>query len=201
MINSTFHRVLLGVALLAAVLLADAWQSARHDSSQLAVTLASQKAALQQAADREKQRDVQLAAALAAIASQKRAVQTPHQAATALSAVLPPLPLPISIKFSALSSATDADDLPATISIPQPDLKPLYDDLQDCRASTIELEAIKKDLADEKSKAEALFHERNAALAVAHGGTIWLRLRREAKWFAIGIAAGAAVAMATHHSP
>ena len=145
MINTTAHRILLAVALVAIALLTDAWRTSRHDSAQLATTLASQKVALQQAADREKQRDTQLSAALAAIASQKRAVQTPQQAAAAIPSVLPPLPLPISIHLPDLSpSAKPADDLPATISIPQPDLKPLYDDLQDCRATTLKTPPRKK---------------------------------------------------------
>ncbi len=197
MINTTVHRILLAVSLVAIALLADAWHTSRHDSAQLATTLASQKVALQQAADREKQRDTQLSAALATIATQKRAIQTPQQAAAAIPSVLPPLPLPISIHLPDLSpSAKPADDLPATISIPQPDLKPLYDDLQDCRATTLQNAAAQKDLADEKLRTAALTHERDAAVAAAHGGTFWVRVKREAKWFAIGIAVGAAATVA-----
>jgi len=75
---------------------------------------------------------------------------------------------------------------------------PLYDDLQDCRASVIQNDALKQDLADEKTRSAALLHERDAANAVARGGTIWLRLKRAAKWFAIGVATGAAVAAIAH---
>ena len=129
--TTTLHRILFTAALLAVALLADAWRTARHDSAQLAATLVSQKTALQQAADHEKQRDAELSAALSAIASQKNKVQTPQQAAAAIPSVLPPLPLPVSVHIPTLtSSAKPADDLPATISIPQPDLKPLYDDFR-----------------------------------------------------------------------
>jgi hypothetical protein len=199
MINTTVHRILLIIALVAIALLADAWRISRNDSAQLTATIASQKADLQHAANREKQRDTQLFAALAAIASQKREVHTPQQAAVAIPAVLPPLPLPISIHIPNLSpSAKPTDDLPASISIPQPDLKPLYDSLQDCRASTLEIATTQKNLSDEKLRTAALTQERDAAIAAVHGGTFWVHLKRGAKWFAIGIAVGAAATAATH---
>ena len=195
----TLHAAVLIVAAIALALLADAWRSERHDSAQLAATLASQKATLEQAAEREKQRDAQLSAALQAIAAQKIKVQTPQQAATAIPSVLPPLPLPISIHLPDLSASSKSnEDLPAAISIPQADLKQLYDDLQDCRAAAIETDATKKDLADQKAQTAALLRERDAAVAAAHGGTFWVRLKREAKWFAIGIAVGAVSTKVAH---
>jgi hypothetical protein len=190
--KSTIHIILLIAAAIAIALLADAWRSARQDTAQLAVTLASQKTAIDQAADREKQRDLQLATALAAIVKQKSIVQTPQQAASAIPSIMPPLPLPISIQVPVLSSSSKPTaDLPAAVSIPQADLKPLYDDLQDCRANTLQSVSLTKDLADEKTQAAALTRERDAAVAAAHGGTFWVRLKREARWFAIGIAVGA----------
>lgn len=187
-------------ALIAVALLADAWRSARHDSQQLAATLAAQNAVIQQAGEREKQRDSQLANALATIQTQKRAVHTPQQAAKQLASVLPPLPLPVSIHDPDLSVPLPPGETPAaSISIPQPDLMPLYDDLQDCRASADQNDSLKKDLSDEKARSAALLHERDAAVAAAHGGTFFTRLKRAAKWFAIGVATGAAVAAVTHH--
>ncbi len=196
----SLRTVVLIVAAIAVALLAAAWRSARHDSEQLAATLASQNAVIQQAGQREKQRDLQLSAALAAIAAQKHAVQTSRQAAAAIPSVLPPLPLPISIHIPDLSPAQKpADDLPATVSIPQGDLKPLYDALQDCRANAIENEYVKKNLADEKTQTAALTRERDAAVAAARGGTFWHRIKRGAKWLAIGIAVGAVAAEAARH--
>jgi hypothetical protein len=191
----TLHIALLAAAAIAVALLADAWRSARHDSQQLAATLAAQNNAIQQAGDREKQRDSQLASALASIQSQKRAVQSPEQAAKQLPSVLPPLPLPVSIHDPDLSAPLPPGETPSTtISVPQPDLVPLYDDLQDCRASAVQTDALKKDLSDEKARSASLQHERDAAIAAAHGGTFLVRLKRAAKWFAIGVATGAAVA-------
>ena len=85
----TLHTVVLITAAIAVALLADAWRSARHDSAQLAATLATQNAAIQQAGDREKQRDAQLSTALATIAAQKSSVQTAQQAAKALPSCRP----------------------------------------------------------------------------------------------------------------
>jgi hypothetical protein len=194
------HLAALLAALIATALLADAWRTARHDSEQLAATLAAQNTVIRQADDREKQRDAQLAAALSTIQAQKRAVHTPQQAIQQLASVLPPLPLPVSIHTLNLSAPLPPDQPPsASISIPQPDLVPLYDDLQDCRANAIQNDALKQNLADEKARSAALLHERDAANAVAHGGTILLRFKRAAKWFAIGVAAGAAVAAVARH--
>jgi hypothetical protein len=88
---------------------------------------------------------------------------------------------------------------PATITVPQADLKPLYDDLQDCRANAIQIDAVKKDLADEHARTAALRQERDSAIAAAKGGTFWMRLRRGAKWFVIGAAAGAAATAIARH--
>jgi hypothetical protein len=195
----TLHIGILLAALIAVGLLGDAWRTARHDSQQLVATLAAQNTVIQQTGDREKQRDSELAAALATIQAQKRTVQTPQQAAKQLASVLPPLPLPVSIHSPDISVPLTPGETPSTsISIPQPDLVPLYDDLQDCRASAVQNDALKQDLADEKTRSAALLHERDAANAVARGGTIWLRLKRAAKWFAIGVATGAAVAAIAH---
>ena len=197
--KSTSHIVILVVSLVAIAILADAWRSARRDTAQLNSTIASQNSAMQQAEQREKQRDAQLSAALDAIAAQKRAVQTPQQAAQAIPSVLPELPLPVSIQIPNLSTVNPGETPPATLTVPQPDLKPLYDELQDCRANAVQMNATKKDLTDEQARSAALTKERDAAVAAARGGTFWVRLKRGARWFAIGAAAGAAAAAIARH--
>jgi hypothetical protein len=193
------EAIIFVTAFVALALLADAWKSARHDSQQLAATLASQSSVIQQAGDREKQRDSQLAATLASIQTQKRNVHTPQQAAHQLTSVLPLLPLPVSVHDPDLSAPPAPGETPATsISIPQPDLVPLYNALEDCRANAMQNDSLKNDLSDEKSKSTALLHERDSAIAAAHGGTFFVRLKRAAKWFAIGLATGAAVAGVAH---
>lgn len=197
--KTTWHIVILVAALVAVALLAEAWRSARRDSAQLKSTIASQNTAIQQAEAREKQRDTQLSSALDAIAAQERAVQTPQQAAQAIPQVLPDLPLPVSVQIPSLSTAKPNDTPPAMISVPQSDLKPLYDELQDCRASADQVDTAKKDLTDEQARSTALTQERDAAIAAAKGGSFWVRLRRGAKWFLIGAAAGAAAAAIARH--
>jgi hypothetical protein len=194
------HTAALAAAIIAAILTAKTWQSQRKSALDLAATLATQATQLKQAADREQQRNEQLQSALAAIDAQKRRVQTPQQAAAAIPGVLPPLPLPIKIDLPNLSqSPQQSTPAPATISIPQPDLKPLYDSLQDCRACKLERDAAKQNLLDEQARVTALTRERDAAIATAHGGTFWVRLKRATKWFAIGVAAGAAATAASRH--
>ena len=192
--------VLFAAAAIAIAFLADAWHSARQDSQQLAATLATQNTSMQQAADREKQRDSQLAATLADIQAQKKAVKTPKQASKQLASVLPPLPIPVTIHDPDLSTPLPPGETPSTtLSIPQPDLIPLYNGLQDCRASQVQSDALQKNLSDEKARTLALQHERDAALTAAHGGPFLTRLKRAMKWFAIGVAAGAAVAAVARH--
>ena len=206
------------VALVAIGLVTDAWLSARRSSAQLATTLVARNATIAQAAAREEQRNTQLESALAAVASQKTKVQTPAQAALAISSVLPTLPLPIAIHNlpdlnvptdnatgTAKPSGTSADTPQASspsqpsVTIPPEDLKPLYDHLLDCQACSIERDATKKNLADEQAKVAAMTSERDAAISAAHGGSFWRRLKQETKWFVIGLAVGTAAATAAHH--
>jgi hypothetical protein len=197
--KSILNIAVVVTASVAVALLTDAWRTARHDSQQLAATLAAQNTVIQQADDREMQRNLELTSALASIHAQTRAVRTPQQAAKQLASALPSLPLPVSINSPSLSTPLPPGEIPSTsISIPQPDLVPLFDDLQDCRANAIQNEALTNNLADEKKRSEALLRERDAANAVAHGGTILTRLKRAAKWFAIGVAAGAAIRAFVH---
>jgi hypothetical protein len=198
--SRTLHIFIAATTLLAALLIGDAWRVARRNSVQLAATLAAQNALIEQASAQEEQRNKDLAAALATIAAAKKHVQTPQQAADAIPSVLPPLPLPIKISIPNLAqSQLPEDAAPASISIPQSDLKSLYDSLQDCRACALEREATKKDLADEQTRVAALTRERDAAITAAHGGTFWSHLKYAAKWFAIGAATAAIATTASHH--
>jgi hypothetical protein len=196
----SLHIIALIAAAIALALLAEAWRSARHDSQQLAATLAAQNTTIQQAADREKQRDTELTTAIVAIQAQKRAVQTPEQASKQLAAVFPPLPLPVTIHDPDLTAPLAPGEIPlTTISVPQPDLVPLYDELQDSRENNAQSDALQKDLSDEKARSAALLRERDAAVATAHGGTFLTRLKRSAKCFGIGVIAGVAISAAARH--
>jgi len=82
--------------------------------------------------------------------------------------------------------------------IPAEDLKPLYDFALDCKACQAKLSAAQNDLTDERKKTAALTHERDDALRFAKGGSAWRRIRRAAKWFLLGAAAGAVAAKVAH---
>lgn len=71
-------------------------------------------------------------------------------------------------------------------TIPAADLKPLFDYIQDCRSCQAQLSAAKADLADEQSREAALTRERDAAIRAAKGGTLYHRIKQNAKWLATG---------------
>lgn len=81
-------------------------------------------------------------------------------------------------------------DAPA-VEMPQADLKPLFDFVQDCRVCKAQLAAAQASLKDEQSRSAALTQERDAAVKAARGGSFWTRVKHSATWFAIGVAAGA----------
>ena len=95
---------------------------------------------------------------------------------------------------AALSSPETAP--PATATIPQSDLQPIYDYIEDCRACSAKLAAAQADLSDERTKEAVLVKERNAATRAAHGGSFWTRFKASAKYLLIGSAAGAIITLA-----
>jgi hypothetical protein len=195
----TTARVIVGVAVVVVAAIAvRSWMAAHDTTVELRATLAAQKQLIEQAAAREKDRDAALAKTLAVISEVKRAVQTPAQAAEKIPQALPPLPEPIQIQLPAPESGKDVAPSPATASVPQSDLVPLYDYLEDCRACQAQLTAKDKDLTDEQAKVTALTAERDAAVHAARGGGFWARARRTGKWLLIGGALGAIAVAAAH---
>ena len=100
------------------------------------------------------------------------------------------------------AQATRPSSAPSSAEIPAVDLKPLYDYVQDCRACQAQLIAAKQNHAGDATKLQAVTRERDAAIITAKGGTFWRRFRRNAEWFVIGAATGAAVIAAhglDHH--
>jgi hypothetical protein len=85
-------------------------------------------------------------------------------------------------------------------TIPIGDLRPLYDYVQGCRECEAKLTAANLIAADQQAKLGALARERDAAVATAKGGGFAQRLRRNAIWFAVGVAAGAATGFSTRRS-
>jgi len=98
---------------------------------------------------------------------------------------------PAPSRSNAPASASSGAAPQSSAEIPAADLAPLYNYVQDCRACQLQLTAAKQNADDDDAKIRALTRERDAAVTAAKGGPIWLRLKRNAHWLAIGAAIGA----------
>jgi hypothetical protein len=185
----------LSLAFLLAVAVYFSWRADQRDRAQLAAELAATKQLLAAADVRQHDRDAQLAQTLATLAAEKRTIVTPAQIVRELPSQIS---LPAPIVLQSTPALPDSPTPKANAVIPAEDLKPLYDFTLDCRACQAKLSAAQGDLTDERKKTAALTHERDDALRIARGGSAWRRIRRAAKWFLIGAAAGAVAAKATH---
>jgi hypothetical protein len=183
------------------------WRSARQDSARLQVQLDQAEQLFQQTVAAQQQRDKQLSLTLAQLNSLKSSVKSQHDILQALPSVLP-LPKPVTAQTGNLGSGAPPMDKPTNLDAPQPptltalppeDLKPLYDFALDCKACQARLSATTADLADEKTKTQALRRERDAALQVARGGSLRQRIKRSTKWLLLGAVAGAIAAKANSH--
>jgi len=197
-----------------------AWRADRRDRAQLAADLAAGRQALAQADARQHDRDAQLLQRLAALAAEKHTVTAPAQIIHQLPQQIP-LPVPLTLQApdpftkpqretcssgpvcgpEGLEPAQSNSNPPrkapvAQAVIPAADLKPLYDFSLDCRACQAKLAAAQADLTDEQAKTAVLTRERNEAVRAAKGGSLLRRIARNAKWLAIGVAAGAIAAKA-----
>lgn len=193
-------RILGAIAALTAVclsiMLARSWRASQQAAADTRVTFRAQAPILDQAKKRELQRDRVLSKNLAVISRAQRSVRKPADIAKRLPAAFPPLPHPLAVSLAPRASVPDAPEAPAIITVPQGDLKPLFDRLEDCRACQEQLATAQHDLQDERARVSALTVERDAALNAARGGGFWSRLRSDVKWFAVGGAMGALAASA-----
>jgi hypothetical protein len=208
-------EILVPIALAAIVLAA--WRADRRDRAQLAADLAAANQTLAQASSRQHDRDAQLLQTLAALASEKRTITTPAQIVRELQQQIR-LPAPLALARTSPADACSSGPVcgpegldptrPSTNPIskaaatqailPTADLKPLYDFALDCKACQAKLTVAQADLADEQAKTTVLTRERNEAVQAAKGGSLLRRIARNAKWLAIGAAAGAIAAKAHH---
>lgn len=199
---------LAAVALLCALAIAvfSAWRADRRERDRLQSELSTAQKNVAQLTAAQTARHARLNQTLRSLAGQKRSINSPAAALRALPDVLP-LPSairegpPLAALASPLPKALAPGRRPAAVRskpilLPAEDLKPLYDYAVDCQVCQAKLAAAQADLADEQAKTEALRRERDAALRAVRGGSVWKRLGRAAKWFAIGGAAGALAASA-----
>jgi hypothetical protein len=189
------HLAELVISILTALAIFFSWRADRRDRSQLKSELAATKQLLAAAAARQHDRDNQLAQTLATLAAERRTIVTPAQIVHDLPSQIS-LPSPLVLESAPASANSQTPQTNAVI--PAEDLKPLYDFTLDCKACQAKLSAAQSDLVDERQKTAALTRERDDALRIARGGSILRRIRRAAKWFLIGAAAGAVAAKAAH---
>lgn len=172
--------------------------ASRQAATNMDVVFRTQAPALTQANKLERQRDAVLNKDLARISHQTRSAKNPKEIIERLPEAFSTLPQPVSISLGPPVPGSDSLEAPAIIAVPQADLQPLFDHLEECRACEERLATAQQDLNDERAKVTALTLERDAAAKAARGGGFWSRLRSGAKWFAIGAAAGALAASAAH---
>jgi hypothetical protein len=182
-----------GILILAALgIIAGSYVSAKRDAAKLQATLATQNTVIADAGKRETARDAALKESIAQIEELKKKTTTPAAVIRALPSVLP-LPVPITIQAPAPGkpgAEVDLTNLPATL--PAADIKPLFDFAANCQECQKKLAAAAGDKADDAIKIGALTKERDDAVTAFKGGSKWTRIKKAAKWAAIGAAMGAA---------
>jgi len=205
--RNSIHLAISAVALLVATMLFFEWRSERHDRAQLQATLAAAEQSIQRATASQQLRDKQLTDTVAKLETLKSTVRSQQQVLAHLPDVLP-LPTPLrqtsapplaTIEIEPPSGPPGSAQKPTApqpqgTTIPNEDLKPLYDFAVDCKACQAKLATAASDLADEKTKTQNLSRERDAALKLARGGSLRQRMTRALKWFVIGAIVGTAAA-------
>ncbi len=208
--RDSLHFAITGIALLVATALFIEWRAEVRDRAKLQATLAVAEQSLQRATASQQDRDRQLNDAVGKLESLKTTVVTQQQILARLPEILAlPKPL-VATQNMQHGAASDGNPqgaenargklpeapTPSTVAIPGEDLKPLYDFAVDCKTCQTRLTAATADLADEKTKTQALGRERDAALKLARGGSLRQRVGRAAKWFLIGAIVGTVAAKA-----
>jgi hypothetical protein len=188
---------------LAAVAIAGgSWLGAREEGIRLKATLDAQNSVIADAGKREAAREAALKDSLSQLEDLKKRTQTPTQVIQALPQVLP-LPQPITLNLPAALAQGDPKltgvQPGQSATIPAADLKPLYDFAITCKECQARVVSLEQDKVDDEVKIGALIKERNAAVTAAKGGSKWQRVKRAAKWFIVGAAAGAVALKASGH--
>lgn len=199
---TTAHKITLTLAVILAAFLVYAgygWLGA-HDA---ALTLQTQQkvdaANSSKIAASESANQAQLVSSLAAIGTMRQQVQTPTQVVQAIPQVLT-LPAPVVQVTQAQAKAADAlPDAPhvhtGDLIIPQEDVKPFYDAQLDCKVNATKLSSCTETVTNLTALGTVKDNEIKQQEVVIKGGTKWQRIKRAAKWTAIGsVIGGGAVA-------
>ncbi len=170
-------------------------RSLSRRSAELQTKIAAQQSDVSKAQQDLKQQQEQLRDALTALESAKKNVTTPQQIVREIPQYAPQLPQPITLNIPAPTKENPAP-APTSANLPLEDMKPLFDHLVDCQECARKLSAAENAAATKDGEIKDIAKERDEYKTALKGGTFWTRMKRNAKWFAIGAAAGAAVAYA-----
>jgi hypothetical protein len=190
------------VALLAIGIFGGSWIAAREDAIRLKATLDAQNSVIAEAGKREDARAAALRDSLSQLEDLKKRTQTPTQVIQAMPQVLP-LPQPITLNLPAALAQGNpnlAGVQPGqTATIPAADLKPLFDFAASCKECQAKVLVLQQDKADDAIKIGGLTKERDTAVTAAKGGSVLQRIKKAAKWLAIGVVAGAVAVCGSGH--
>lgn len=188
------------IALASIAVIAGSYVASKRDAAKLQATLATQNAVIADAGKRETARATALKDTIAQIEDLKKKTTTPAAIIRQMPSVLP-LPVPITIQAPppAKPGAAPVDFSKLPAMIPAQDIKPLFDFAANCKECQEKLAAAAGDKADDAIKLAALTKERDAAVTAFKGGSKWTRIKKAAKWFAIGAAAGGVAVLTAKH--
>jgi hypothetical protein len=187
-----------------------AWLQSRDDRIRMQVTIAAQKTAIegfrdqmQSIRDGQAKRDAATASAISAMQQAVAKIRTPQQIAGWLPKQVK-LPAPVTLAIPPSTAQNLRPD--ATAIIPQQDLVPIKVAVEGCKECALRLSTAQKDLLGSNQQVKiaseelsAMQRERDAALTASRGGSFWTRVRRSAKWFAIGSAVAAGALCSSGH--
>ena len=154
--------------------------------------------------DAQAAKDAAAAAQVAAIAKGAAAQQTPAQIVKWIPMNLGPLPAPIKATLPAATAQNPAPD--ATFAVPAADLTFLRDQVAACQESAVKLSQAQGDLSSCQQQVHLLngqigdlVTERDSLKQELKGGTLWRRLKHDAKVGAVFAAAAVLAVCASGH--
>jgi hypothetical protein len=185
---------LLAVALALAL---NAWHGAALERAALDATLKTGKADQADLAKQSAAVIQDLKERVAALEQVKAQAVTPAQIVREIPTFLPQsLPEPVAT-ITAPAPAGSPPGTPPTVTglqIPAVDMKPLFDELVDCKECAAKLTAAEGQTSIDRDEIASLTKERDAAVKAAKGGSVWTKAKHGAEVFFIGAATGALLA-------
>lgn len=131
---------------------------------------------------------------LGALEKEKRATVSPARIIERIPQYVN-LPVPLQPNIPP-ATPQDPKPEPISVTVPAPDLKPLYDALVDGRMCQEELAGTKLVMAEKDVQIDSLKRENAETVKLAKGGSLFRRIGRGLKWVGVGVLVGVGVARA-----